>query len=121
MTPDVLWNRYAATWSLANEQREGELAACLADDVTYCDPNHSAAGRAALSDYMEQFQRSVPGGRFRILSVLYHHDRSLAEWTLHSADAQLLQRGTSFGLFAADGRLLNITGFFCPKNQSSPA
>jgi len=65
MTPDSLWNRYAAIWSLTGEERDAELAACLADDATYCDPNDLLGGRAALSDYMGQAQHSVPGGRFR--------------------------------------------------------
>jgi hypothetical protein len=117
MTPDALWQRYAAIWSLDAEQRQAELAACLADDATYCDPNGLLLGRAALSDYMGEFQSSVPGGRFHIRSVLHHHDRSLADWSLLGADGGVLQRGTSFGALAEDGRLHAISGFFRPQNR----
>lgn len=117
MTPDTLWRRYAASWSSDAGQRQSELAACLADDATYCDPNGLLSGRAALSDYMGQFQASVPGGRFQIRSVLHHNDRSLADWSLLGADGGVLQEGTSFGALTEDGRLRAISGFFRPQDQ----
>ncbi|AUW40533.1 nuclear transport factor 2 family protein [Rhizobium leguminosarum] len=112
MTPEALWNRYAAIWSLDADAREPEMLACLADDVTYCDPNGAIAGRAGLSAYMAGFKESMPGGRFKILSVLHHNDRSLARWALRQ-DERVLQAGTSFGVIS-DGRLGAITGFFDP-------
>ncbi|MBY5808404.1 nuclear transport factor 2 family protein [Rhizobium leguminosarum] len=113
MTPEALWNRYAAIWSLDASAREPEMLACLADDVTYCDPNGTIAGRAGLSAYMAGFKESMPGGRFKILSVLHHNDRSLARWALRQEDERVLQTGTSFGV-VSDGRLGAITGFFDP-------
>ncbi len=112
MTPDVLWRRYAAIWSLNVDERGRELAACLADDATYCDPNGLIKGRAALSEYMGQFQHGAPGGRFHIRSVIHHHDRSLAHWVLYGSEGNVLQIGTSFGALAPDGRLCDISGFF---------
>lgn len=117
MTPDVLWRRYAAIWSLSPTERGEELAACLIDDATYCDSNCYLAGRPVLSDYMGRFQDSVPGGRFHIQSVLHHHDRSLAQWALRGGNGEVLQTGTSFGLIAEDGRLQTISGFFHPQAQ----
>lgn len=117
MTPDALWNRYSAIWSLLAEAREAELPACLTDDATYCDPNGLLSGTAAILAYMGQFQASVPGGRFHIRTVLHHHDRSLAHWELQGSDGQVLQTGTSFGLIAVDGRLQSISGFFHPQPQ----
>ena len=112
MTPEALWKRYAAIWSLATEERGPELKHCLAEDATYCDPNQTIEGLHALSDYMGEFQRAVPEGRFEIRSVLHHHNRSLACWTMLGADGQLIQTGTSFGQLTKDGRLRQITGFF---------
>lgn len=119
MTPEALWNRYAAIWSLPRPDRVAEMNSCLADDVSYCDPNGLLYGCAALSDYMEQFQSSVPGGRFRIRAVLDHHDRTLADWTLHGQDNAVLQAGTSFGVLGEDGRLRAISGFFRPHAQDA--
>ncbi|RKE37423.1 SnoaL-like protein [Paraburkholderia sp. BL23I1N1] len=117
MSPEALWNRYAATWSRDSDARVGELAACLADDVTYCDPNGPIEGRLAISAYMSDFQQSVPGGTFRIRTLLHHHDRTLAHWSLHGPDNSTLQTGTSFGLLSDDGRLRSITGFFYRPDQ----
>lgn len=122
MTPDALWKRYSAIWSLADATERGEeLLACLADDATYCDPNGLLVGRDVLSDYMTQFQASAPGGRFQIHSVLYHHDRSLAQWSLIGADGSQLQQGISFGALHGDGRLQDISGFFFPASAPSAA
>jgi hypothetical protein len=121
MTPDALWVRYAAIWSLDADARVGELAACLADDVTYCDPNGLIEGPSALSTYMGGFQQSVPGGAFRIRAVLHHHDRTLAHWTLQGSDGGALQTGASFGLLSEDGRLRTITGFFNPAGKDDSA
>jgi hypothetical protein len=118
MTTDALWKRYAAAWSLPAAERAPEIAACLADDVTYCDPNGLLQGRPALSDYMEAFQNNVPGGRFHINSVLHHHDRSLAFWDLLGPDERILQSGVSFALAAPDGRHRSISGFFQPTGAT---
>jgi hypothetical protein len=120
MSPETLWNRYAAIWSHDANTRTGELEACLADDVTYCDTNGLLAGRPAISNYMGGFQQHVPGASFRIRRVVHHHNRVLADWTLHGSDDQALQTGTSFAELADDGRLRNITGFFHEAGQQQP-
>ncbi len=121
MTPHALWTRYAAIWSAPADKRGGELAACLADDATYCDPNGLIAGRESLSAYMGQFQETALGAAFRIRSVLNHHDRTLANWSLVTPDGSDLQRGTSFGQLSADGRLRTISGFFYEPGASEAA
>lgn len=113
MSPETLWPRYAATWSASEEVRNAELIVCLADAVTYCDPNGLIEGREALSAYMGGFQQSVPeGSAFRVRSVHHHNRRTLAHWALQGPDGTVLQRGTSFGTLSDDSRLLAITGFF---------
>jgi hypothetical protein len=49
MTSETLWKRYAAVWSMEDGGREMELAACLAGDATYCDPNGLIRGPGELS------------------------------------------------------------------------
>lgn len=119
MTPENLWTRYSAIWSLVDaDARAVELDACLADDATYCDPNGLIEGRAALSDYMDGFQKSAPpGAGFRIRSLLYHNDRTLAHWALVGPGESVLQTGTSFGALSADGRLRSISGFFYASEE----
>lgn len=112
MTPEFLWDRYASIWSSEPAVRAQELAACLADECSYCDANGLIEGRAALSAYMGGFQQTVKGGKFEILSVIHHHDRMLAEWRLLGPGGAVLQTGRSFAIVAGDGRLRSITGFF---------
>jgi hypothetical protein len=118
MSPETLWNRYAAIWSSDPDTRSSELAACLADDVNYCDPNGLVAGRPAISAYMGGFQLSAPGAKFCIDKVIHHHDRTLAHWTLYGPGDNALQTGTSFGQLDDDGRLRSITGFFYQSGRS---
>lgn len=123
MTPEILWARYSAIWSLVDaDARAVELDACLADDATYCDPNGLKEGRAALSDYMDGFQKSVPpGARFRLRSLLHHNDRTLTHWALIGPDEIVLQTGTSYGALSADGRLRAIAGFFDASGEDRPS
>lgn len=121
MTPDAVWKRYAAIWSLAAAEREMELAVCLAGDATYCDPNGPLTEHAALPAYMGRFQDSVPGARLHIRSVLHHHDQSLANWILLGIDGTALQAGTSFGILTKDGRLGAISGFFDLESRNAAA
>jgi SnoaL-like domain len=121
MEPEVLWKRYSAIWSMDADRRHEELLVCVADDVTYCDPNGLIEGRLALSDYMGTFQRAVPGGQFEIHWVLRHHDRSLAHWALQRPDGNVLQRGTSFATVTMEDRLRDISGFFHAADTSTLA
>lgn len=121
MVLEALWRRYARIWSSEAQARETEIDACLAETCTYCDINGVLEGREALSRYMGQFQESVPGGSFEILSVLAHHSRTIAEWRLRASDGRILQTGRSFARLSADGRLQDITGFFDATPQGEAA
>jgi hypothetical protein len=112
MSVELLWRRYAAAWSRDEHARPDELRACLVDDVGYADPDRVVEGAGALSDYMAQFQKNIPGAAFEIVAVLHHHDRSLARWRLRGADGTVLLTGTSAAVHAADGRLRLVSGFF---------
>jgi SnoaL-like protein len=112
MKPMTLWERYAAIWSLPAEARASELDACVANDVVYVDPNGTVRGRQSLSDYMGGFQKSAPGARFEIASVLDHDGGMLALWSLVAGNGTRLQAGASFALPGQDGRLKSISGFF---------
>jgi len=115
--PESLWKRYARIWSSEPGIRATELEACLADTCSYCDVNGLIEGRESLSIYMDGFQQNVPGGKFEILSVIHHHGRMLADWSLLGPRGAVLQTGRSFATIAADGRLQNITGFFDPAGE----
>jgi hypothetical protein len=113
MTADTLWRRYSSIWSEPDAARRAdELAVCLADNASYCDPNGLIEGRAALSEYMAGFQQTVPGGTFRLNGLRQHNDRTLANWSMLGPDGKVLQDGVSFAQLSVDGRLQAISGFF---------
>jgi hypothetical protein len=111
MTHD-LWQRYARIWSLDAADRAAEMAACLAPEVTYADPNVSLAGLDAFSQYMAGFQRSFPGHSFRIRAVRAHHGRSVARWDLVDGKGAVASPGISFAFCDDDGRFRSLHGFF---------
>lgn len=119
MSIESIWDRYAAAWSLNTASRADELSACVAHDITYCDPNGVIEGRDALSRYMHAFQGSVPGGSFLISSARHHHDRALARWRLTGPAGQELQTGASAAFHDHDGRLKAVTGFFDPPGPGA--
>lgn len=121
MEAGQLWSRYAIIWSSDPETRARELEACVADTVTYCDPNGPLSGRAALSDYMGGFQVNFAGNGFRILDVISHNGGSLSRWEQYGADGSTLHHGASFATHDDEGRLKNINGFFpfTPHNPTA--
>lgn len=106
------WRDYARAWSQPDDTREALLNTLVADDVTYADPQSDVAGRDAFSAHMAQFQTDIPGAHFEILDVKFHHNRSLARWSLRGHDGAEMMQGTSFAALAEDGKFLSFSGFF---------
>ncbi len=121
MTPIEHWRRYGATWSLPRAQRDSELAACVAENATYCDVNGRIGSRDGLSDYMGGFQESQPGAKFEILEALEHEGGTLSRWVLRGPEGEIRMRGTSYASRAADGRFQAINGFFHAEATSEAA
>ena len=109
---ELLWKRYAASWSMAPAARLLRLAETVSPEVTYTDPHVSLAGIADFSDYMAGFQANMPGARFAIREAFDHHGRSLSHWQMLAADNAVMATGTSFAELATDGKFAHITGFF---------
>lgn len=106
-----IWNEYAACWSLAPDDRESKLAKCGTRDVQYKDANTITNGLSELSGYMEAFRSTSPASRFRIDTVLSHHDATMARWSVLDAEGRSVGTGASFAS-KRDGLFGNITGFF---------
>jgi hypothetical protein len=119
MDIEELWRRYAATWSAERVTRGPELALCVSADVSYCDANGILDGPGSLSDYMDTFQASAPGGYFDVHTVIAHHDRSLARWVLRGPAGQPLRTGSSVAESDEAGQFVRITGFFDPEGTGA--
>lgn len=108
----VTWNIYTNSWSeIDAEKRATLLGQSVHPDYTYTDPNLHTSGYDRLSEYMAQFQKNVPGGKFVTSKFEKHHDRCLVHYDLVSHDGNVLTQGASYGMFGADGRLVQMVGF----------
>lgn len=104
---------WASAWSEPHEQRRLDLLGqAAAATCAYIDPNTELAGHAAISGYMAGFQESTPGARFVTTGFRTHHDRCCVQWNMIDREGQVLSPGVSAGVFDAQGRLAQMTGFF---------
>jgi hypothetical protein len=65
---------------------------------------------------MAALHNEVPGVTFVNTDFKDHHDRSLAHWNMVDGKGDILSQGASYGLYGADGRLTEMTGFFEPPS-----
>lgn len=109
------WEAYSIAWSMPDESdRLKLLELSLSPDCIYTDPLMQTIGYAQLSAYISELHKNIPGVAFVITDFKNHHDRSLAHWNMVNGNGNLLFEGASYGLYGADGRLTQMTGFFEP-------
>ena len=107
------WETYTSAWQATNAEAKARALRASADGgCVYRDPLTRAEGHAALIDYMIGFHQQVPGGSFRTTSFRAHSARSVATWHMCDAAGAVIGEGISTGEYAADGKLLAMTGFF---------
>lgn len=108
-----IWEIYSQSWSATDSAKRLALfEQSLSVDCVYTDPLIQTSGYAQLSDYMIELQKNVPGVKFIITDFKNHHDRSLAHWNMTDGSGNMMMQGASFGLYGADGRLTQMTGFY---------
>lgn len=66
-----------------------------------------------MSGYMSELHKNVPGVEFVTTDFNSHHGRSLTHWNMVDGKGNILS-GASYGMYGADGRLTQMTGFFEP-------
>lgn len=104
---------WAQAWSEPDENRRLDLLQqAAAPTCAYTDPNVEIAGHAPISAYMAGFQESAPGARFVTTAFKSHHDHCIVQWNLVGRDDTVLSPGVSAGTFDAQGRLVQMVGFF---------
>jgi len=107
------WQIYTKAWSETNETKRHELLRqCLASSAKYSDPHVTATGIEAISDYMDQFQKQIPGGYFKIQQQAEHNQQLLTQWQIINANDEVIMNGSSFGEYDEKGYLQKMTGFF---------
>jgi hypothetical protein len=114
------WNVYQSAWGpVDEEERRRLLGISVADDMLYTDPVSQARGLGPLVARIGQSQERFAGAYFRNDSFLEHHDQGLFQWTMYTKNGDVFVRGTSFGHFGLDGRLVQATGFFAAPSSNT--
>ena len=109
------WKTYTQSWSETDTLKRLQLfEQCLSPDCVYSDPLTQATGYEQLSGYMSELQKNVPGVGFVTTDFKNHHDQSLTHWNMVDSHGNMLVQGASYGLYGADGRLTQMSGFFDP-------
>jgi hypothetical protein len=112
------WEIYTKSWSVADESKRLQLfEQCLSSDCVYTDPIAQVSGYEQLSGYMSELQTRIPGVAFVTTDFKTHHNYSLTHWNMLDSEGHILSQGASYGLYSADGRLMQMTGFFELPNE----
>lgn len=107
------WEQYQSAWGpITEEQRRRLLVASTADDCVYMDPSSQCTNRDELVTRIEASQQRYPGATFENDELLSHHDQALSSWTMYDGQGKRFVEGRSWARFGADGRLIEMTGFF---------
>ena len=93
-------------------RRDGILARCVTDGVSFRDLHAEGAGRGWLSGWIGGCQSMFPGTRIvRDGPVLHTRGSLLARWRCEAGGA-VVARGVNHGRLSDDGRLAAVEGFW---------
>lgn len=107
------WEIYTRSWSETDIAKRLQLfEQSLSSECVYSDPLTQVTGYEQLSAYMSELHKNVPGVKFISTEFKNHHDRSLTHWDMIDGNGNVLSQGISYGLYGADGRLVQMSGFF---------
>ncbi len=112
--------RYFDMWNETDPTRRRELIEAIWSPVgSYVDPLFSADGYDELDAMVAGVHERFPAHRFRLTGpVDAHHDRGHWGWEFGEPGAAPVVAGVDYAVFAADGRLGEVTGFFAPTRAS---
>jgi len=107
------WETYTRSWfEIDGSKRLQLFEQSLSSECVYTDPLIQTTGYKQLSGYMSELHKNIPGVRFVTTDFKSHHDRSLTHWNMVDGHGNILSQGASYGLYGADGRLIQMTGFY---------
>lgn len=112
---------YCAAWLEPDEaQRNALLEKCWTEGGVYQDPTADVRGRGALAAHIGAFHERFPGARLeRQGETEDHHGKVSFRWHIVAGDGTEVVSGIDFGVFAADGRLDLIVGFFGSHHEEA--
>jgi hypothetical protein len=120
MKPDEIIDTYCSAWNEPDgPARMRLLEAVWAAGGTYTDPTANVTGIVPLSDHIREVQARFPGGRVERTSAVDHHNNvARFTWRMAMPDGTSLPEGTDLAVFAPDGRIERIAGFFGAINAA---
>jgi hypothetical protein len=112
VTPTI--DAYVSMWNEHDPVRRASfIAAAWTEDGYYADTVGEGVGREGIDAMVAGVQSHYPEHRISLTSAIdLHHDAVRFGWKLAGPDGSVLVAGIDVGQFAADGRLVRITGFF---------
>lgn len=101
-------------WSIADVRaRATAIEAVASPDVEFRDRYSAVSGIADLNAHISGAQRFMPGVRPKRSGPVRHcQGLALADWSAVSADGQSRGSGTNVFVFAAEGLIGSVTGFW---------
>ena len=107
-------DRYVQCWNQPDDAlRRDQLAAAITETCTYTDPNTHCDGSDALHALIGSFwKRSEHEPRMHFDPPQSHHDTAYFTWQVGPPDSPPNRTGRDVVLFADDGRIRAIYGFF---------
>lgn len=103
-------------------RRAAAVQRVWAQDGRLIDPPLAATGHAAIGQQADHLLAQFPGHRFvRSSGIDSHHRMARYAWQLVSPDGAVVLDGIDIAEVDADGRLVQVTGFFGPLPTLEPA
>lgn len=110
------WATYESAWSESDPgKRRALLRQTLDEAFIYCDPLTRTETHDALSTYIGELQRTIPGLSIVTTSFAEHHDACLVTWTLQDGNHAPVAKGMTCGEIHGNGRLRKATVFYGPS------
>jgi hypothetical protein len=110
---------YIASWNETDpDRRAGLIAAVWHEDGRYVDTMTEARGRQQIDAMIAAVQQQLPDSAFSLLGEIeLHHDVAKFGWQLGPAGGPPLLTGLDVATFDADGRMLQLIGFWDQQPQ----
>jgi hypothetical protein len=107
-------SRYLQTWNETNaERRLQTIAEIWEESGSYTDPLFAVRGVSQIDELIGGFQQQYPGLTFvQTGEPEVHHNLARFTWDLVAPDGEIGAKGTDIALFAENGRIEAIAGFF---------
>jgi len=107
-------DQWFGAWAMADAgDRERALAPIVAPDVRFCDRFSATDGLSDLIPHIGAALQFMPDIRLQRDGEVRHcQGVVLADWVAQTSDGQPRNRGTNVFVFAADGRIHSVTGFW---------